>query len=323
MHAGLLRSHPDVSVVGIADPQPDLREGAAKDFEVEVFADAEKMIGRTAADVALVCTPTYLHAPHSLAALRAGLHVFCEKPMALDVVQCTEMIDAANAGDRILTVGQVLRFWPEYVYLKQAIASGEHGNLRTLTLRRVGQVTRGWQDWFLDEKRGGTQMFDRHIHDTDLVLWLLGLPSRVSATARVEAEGGFVHSFTHYSYPQAMVFAEGSADFAPSHPFTMEYTAVFQNATVAFSSTSEPTLRVYPESGAMVAPPLPTPVENADAGLNISAANAYFYEQVELFRCIREGVRPTVVTPESARETVRVVRAEIDSARNGTPESLE
>jgi predicted dehydrogenase len=317
MHAQLLKQNEAVELVAIADVQEELRQRVGTELQVDTFASGEELIDAGVAEVVWVCTPTYLHAPLSIRALRAGQHVFCEKPMALDGGECAAMIEAAQAADRRLTVGQVLRFWPEYVFLKNAIDQGTYGALETLSMIRIGGVTVGWQAWFLDEKRGGTQMFDRHIHDTDTALWLLGKPAGVTAFGQERADSGFVHCFTRYHYPGITVSAEGSADQPSGFPFTMGFHATFTDGAIHYSSGNSPTLCVYLPDGTRQNPELPNPLGPLHVGLNITAAGGYYLEGVYFLDCIARGQAPQIVSPHSAMDTVRLVRAEIESARQG------
>jgi len=316
-HAQLLAKHEGIQLVAVADVQEDLRQRAIAETGAQVFENGEALIDARVAEVVFVCAPTYLHAPLTMRALDAGAHVFSEKPMGLSPAQCAAMIAAADRSGKVLAIGQVLRFWPEYVYLKQAIDSGRFGRLQSLSMTRIGGVSVGFERWFLDEKRGGMQIFDRHIHDTDLVVWLLGVPEAVQAFGVEKdprTEGGIIHSFTRYLFPGLAISAEGSADLPAKFPFTMGYRAVFDSAAIEYSSRQTPTLKLY-ASGDPETPELPQPLGQVQSGLNITSASGYFLEQVYFFDCIRTGRRPRIVTPESARDTIRVVRAEIRSAR--------
>lgn len=316
-HAQLLARQEGVQLVAVADVQEELRQRAASETGARVFESGEALIDARVADVVFVCAPTYLHAPLAIRALEAGAHVFSEKPMGLSTRECDAMIAAAERNGRFLTIGQVLRFWPEYVFLKQAVESGRYGALQSLSMTRIGGVSIGFERWFLDEKRGGMQIFDRHIHDTDLVVWLLGVPEAVQAYGVEKdprTEGGIIHSFTRYLFPGLAICAEGSADMPAKFPFTMSYRAVFEGAAIEYSSRQTPTLKLY-AGGEPETPPLPQPLGEVQSGLNITSASGYFLEQVYFFDCIRKGRRPEIVTPESARDTIRVVRAEIRSAR--------
>jgi predicted dehydrogenase len=315
MHTQLLKQNDAAELVAIADVQEKLRAEVGEELGVETYASGESMIDAGIADVIWVCAPTYLHAPLTIRALESGHHVFCEKPMALNADECSAMIAAADTAGKMLTVGQVLRFWPEYVFLKNAIESGAYGKLQTLSMVRVGNVTLGWQEWFLDEKLGGTQIFDRHIHDSDMTLWLLGKPTGVITHGTLGERGGYVHCFTRYCYADVTVSAEGSADQPDGYPFTMGYHATFERGSIQYASGSSPTLTVYEPDDKQSNPELPNPLGDMNVGLNISSAGGYFLEGVYFLDCIANGRKPEIVSPDSALDTVRLVRAEIESAK--------
>ncbi len=328
-HSQLLNKHnPGVELVGIADVTEERRKLAGNDHPgVRIWNSAQEMLScESNLEVAFVCTPTYLHAELTIQALQAGCHVFCEKPMALQPEQCQDMIAAAEASQRFLMIGQVLRFWPEYIYLKELCDSHRFGPLRCLSMTRVGGISTGWQGWYLDERRGGMQIFDRHIHDSDAILWILGQPRAVQSygfSLDSHSAGGINHSFTHYDFgPELLVSAEGSADLPKGFPFTAAYRATFAQACLEFNSRERPTLTLYTD-GESSHPELPLPLEEISSGLNISSAGPYFTEQAYFFHCVRTGQKPATVTPESAQQTIKLVRAEIASCRNGTPIALE
>lgn len=319
-HASLMSKHDDVKLLAVADVQANLRQWAERDLGVKTYEDGFEMIKAGGFDVIFVCGPTYLHAPMTIKALESGCHVFCEKPMSINVDGCTDMLKASEKAGKNLMIGQVLRFWDEYVYLKKCIDSGEFGKLRALSMTRVGGVSVGWEGWFLDEERGGMQIFDRHIHDTDAIIWMLGTPKAVQARGFERdnrTQGGIVHSFTNYLYgDEIVVSAEGSADAPKGFPFTAAYRAFFDNAVLEFNGRNKPSLLLY-KGGEPIAVDLGAELEELKSGLNIKQAGPYFNEQVYFFDCIRKGIKPKTVTPATARETIRVIKAEIQSARTG------
>ncbi|MBO4344792.1 MAG: Gfo/Idh/MocA family oxidoreductase, partial [Victivallales bacterium] len=302
----------------IADTVEENRAKAAEQYGVATYASGEELIDAGGLDAVFVVVPTYLHAPLAIRALNAGCHVFCEKPMALNTDLCQQMIDAADKSGKILMIGQVLRFWPEYIYLKNAIDSGKYGKLQSLTMQRIGDKSIGWERWYLDERRGGCQLFDRHVHDADAVQWMLGMPKAVYCYG-VErdpyTDGGVFHSVTQYCYDSGiLVSAEGSSDNHAGCPFTATYHAVFENGVISFNSTRKPTLTVH-EGGEAIVPDLSANIEDLKSGMNITHSLPYFQEESYFFDCIRKGVKPTTVTPESAMETIRLVRTEGESVK--------
>jgi predicted dehydrogenase len=326
-HAQMLKKHgADVELYAIADVQEERQNLILEDFpRMKVYSTGQELLANESLDAALVCVPTFLHAEMSVLALNKGCHVLCEKPMALNAEQCAEMISAAKQAGKVLLIGQVLRFWPEYQVLREAISSKTYGELRALSMTRVGGVSTGWKNWFLDEKRGGMQIFDRHIHDSDALLWLLGKPRAVQAfgfSRDPETEGGINHSFTHYDYGDGLVVsAEGSADMPKGFPFTAAYRANFDHACLEFNSRGNPTLTLY-EDDKISHPLQQEAAEEVQSGLNISSAGPYFTEQAYFFDCIRQGIMPQAVTAAEAMQTIKLVRAEIESVRSGKPVEL-
>ena len=325
-HAQTLQLHEGVELVAIADPVEANRKLIAEQYpNVKIFETGEELIDAGGYDVIFVVVPTYLHNPLVVRALNSGCHVFCEKPMALNPQLCQEMIDAAKKADKALMIGQVLRFWPEYVFLKETIDSKVYGKLLALSMQRVGGVSSGWQGWYLDETRGGSQLFDRHLHDADAILWMLGKPQEVyvhGSSRDPRTDGGMFHSFTEYYYNNDMVVsAEGSADTIEGFPFTATYRATFEKAVVEFDCRRKPTLLVY--AGAEpFAPELEAGVADLKSGMNITNAGPYFFEERYFFNCIKQGIKPSTVTPESAMESIAMICAEMQSSKTRKPVRL-
>ena len=317
-HAQMIQLHEGVKLVAIADPVAENRAKAAEQYGVTTYASGEELIDAGGLDVVFVVVPTYLHAPLTIRALNAGCHVFCEKPMALNTDLCQQMIDAANKSGKTLMIGQVLRFWPEYVYLKNAIDSGKYGKLQSLTMQRIGDKSTGWENWYLDERRGGSQLFDRHVHDADAIQWMLGMPKEVycyGVGRDPYTGGGVFHSVTEYCYDDGLlVSAEGSSDNDANYPFTATYHAVFENGVISFNSTRTPTLTVH-EGGKPIVPDLSSAIEDLKSGMNITNSAPYFAEETYFFDCIKKGVKPTTITPQSAMNSIRLVRTEGESVK--------
>ena len=95
----------------------------------------------------------------------------------------------------------------------------------------------------------------------------------------------------------------------------MAYTAVFRDGALEYNNRNTPALKLFRIDGKVEEPKLPNPVADVNSGLNITSAGAYHLEQVYFFDCIRNHRKPEIVSPESARDTVAMVRLEIQSAR--------
>lgn len=155
--------------------------GAVYDFSaVKKYTNWQDLAADRDLDAIDISAPTDLHAPVALAALAAGKHVLCEKPMALTAGDCTRMIDTAKQNRRILMIGHILRFWPEYEYAADFVKSGRHGRIISATFTRSCGLP-DWSSWLPVEARSGGAILDLLIHDIDQALAIFGAPDRVSA----------------------------------------------------------------------------------------------------------------------------------------------
>jgi len=288
--------------------------GAAvrQDFSrIGKYAAYSALLRKADVDLVDLCVPTDLHAKMAIAALKAGKHVFCEKPMALNVRQAVTMAQAADEFDRRLMVGQVLRFWPEYLAMKEMVDAARHGRVRSATFRRFG-ATPTWSDWFTDPARSGSGAMDLHIHDADTVQWFFGPPKKVTSQGVTGPAGGMDSIITLYAYDDIpVVAAEGGWGFPLSYGFWMGATIVFERAAVVYDSRLSPAMTLY-EQGR------PAPVHPP-----VQPANAYAEELRYFAECIRADQPPQRLMPADAARAVALVEAEVRSARTGRPVALK
>ena len=150
------------------------------------YERAEDLLADPAVEIVDICLPTPRHAPVAMAALRAGKHVFCEKPMALSLDECRGMEEAARAAGRHLMIGHCLRFWPQYVKAHELLTSGEFGRAVYFWAHRSSAAPM-WSasGWYMNGAQSGG-VLDMHIHDVDVALWWFGRPQKISASGVVE-----------------------------------------------------------------------------------------------------------------------------------------
>lgn len=179
-----------VAIAGLEDgPRAELVEkyGVPRDYR-----DWKDMIAAGDLDVVSVATPTFLHAPISIGALEAGIHVLSEKPMARHAAEAQDMVDAARQAGRVLEVAFNRRRRGEIEALKAAVDAGTLGRLyhaRTLWLRREGIPSLG--SWFTNrEMAGGGPLIDIGVHILDYTLHLLGEPRVTTVSAVTHSELG-------------------------------------------------------------------------------------------------------------------------------------
>ena len=159
-------------------------DSEAKPLEenIRFYTDLEELLAKEEIDFFDICVPTYVHAEYAVKLLRLGYHVLSEKPMALTYGDCERMVEAAKEGGRHLMIGQCLRFYPAFDYVKAAVDEHRFGDLLGgLFLRLSPLPTWGWQNWFADPARSGGGITDFHIHDVDIIRYLFGEPDAVSS----------------------------------------------------------------------------------------------------------------------------------------------
>ena len=271
------------------------------------FGSIEAMLAAGGLDVVDACLPTFVHQPLVEQALKGGVHVICEKPMALDVETCDEMLAAAEECGKSLFLAHCIRFWPEYEVLANMLASGELGRLVSLNLKRVSPSPFWSQGgWLNDAEKSGGALLDLHIHDADFIMSVLGMPPAVmSRCGHITADGPKVdHVITQYLYDDAVVIAEGGWAMPPEFPFEMAFEALGENGCLTFSTSADPMLTWYPAEGGSE-----VPERRETTG---------YQQELEYFtECIAEGREPRRVTAFDAREAVRLVMAEKTSIECG------
>lgn len=246
VHARCYAANSQAEVVGLVDLDTEKTEQswtALGSHPIPISHSLSTLLTQVDANALDVCLPTDAHRTAAEAGFAAGLHVFCEKPIALYLDDAARMTKAAEKAERQLMIGHTLRFWPEYLELRKMIQSGEAGALRALTFfRRAPRPGYTAGNWVSDPERCLGAALDFHIHDTDVVHFLLGVPQSVFSSG-LRLPTGWDHIQTQYIYEGGpMVTAEGGWTFPESRPFQMGYCALFENGSLDFDNTAPATL---------------------------------------------------------------------------------
>jgi myo-inositol 2-dehydrogenase/D-chiro-inositol 1-dehydrogenase len=172
-HANAYKAVARGGLVACADVNPQAAKTFAAETGVKVFDNADAMLKSSEIDAVIIATPNGLHAVQTIAALRAGKHVFCQKPIAMTLDEADRIVaEAAKHRDRILQYGFMLRFTPPMADVRQRLKSGGLGN--PIVSR---SAIFGWEPsapWFYDPKQGGGVILDTMVHFADLLIWLFG-----------------------------------------------------------------------------------------------------------------------------------------------------
>lgn len=153
--------------------------------DARVYTDYRELV-KEELDAVYVLTPNNAHAPVTVAALKAGKHVMCEKPMAKTYAEAKEMLDTAKETVKLLTIGYQNRYRSDSRYLKAACQNGDLGEIyfaKAHALRRRAVPT--WGVFLDEEKQGGGPLIDIGTHALDLTLWMMDNYEPVSVTGSV------------------------------------------------------------------------------------------------------------------------------------------
>lgn len=185
IHARAVLDHPQGELVAASNWREESLAKLAEKFEIpRTTTDWQELVAADDIDAVVVSTPNVLHAEQTIACLRAGKHVLVEKPMAMNLAECDEMIAAARESGRSLMVAHCWRFHPVVIAVRERIARGELGEI--VKTRGYGMHKEwGPSGWFTQkELAGGGALIDMGVHAIDTARFLLGDPSpaRVCAT---------------------------------------------------------------------------------------------------------------------------------------------
>ena len=324
MHFRCYKSATNVEVTAICDADAKQLQnssgvagnisGAEDDLDlsnIALYSDLSKMLAEEKLDALSIASPTFLHASQTIEALNVGVHVFCEKPMALNSGDCREMAEVAKQSGKTLQIGHCIRFWPEYVQAKEIIDSQKYGKVLAATFQRLSLTpTWSWDNCFLDGKRSGGAMLDLHIHDTDYVQYVFGMPKEVFSRGVIGTSGEFDHTVTQYLYGNdCVITAEGGWVMAPGFGFEMSFKIMLEKATLVYSSAQEPTFRIFPIDGETIIPEIPT-------------GDGYSFEIQHFVDTLSGKAVPSIITPEQSGDSVKIIEAEKESIRNNDKISL-
>jgi predicted dehydrogenase len=184
--APALRDLPNSEFVSVSRSRSELAEEFANEFSARKwFADWRELVVDPEIDAVYIATPVYLHAEQTIVAAEAGKHVLCEKPMALSVKECDEMIAACRANNVKLGVAYYRRFYPVISRMKEIIASGEIGKVTVAQINAFESFDPEPdhpRHWFVEkEKSGGGPMIDFGCHRLEILRNCFGNAARIES----------------------------------------------------------------------------------------------------------------------------------------------
>jgi len=277
------------------------------------YHELDKMLADPSLDYIDVCLPPNLHVDIVTRAATAGKHVFCEKPLALTVEECQRAVDHCRASGRLLLVGHVLPFFPEYAEARRHIDSGKYGKLLGGTFKRVISDPL-WLPDFYDPRRVGGPLIDLHIHDAHFIRLLFGMPTALSSRGRRRGEVvDYCHTQFEFADPSLVVSSVMGVINQQGRPFTHGFEIHLEQATIqyefaGFEDHGETMpLKILDRQGKVIRPKL----ESTDP------LDGFVAEITEVANSMSSGTPSAILSGDLAVDAVRIANGQSRSVLDG------
>ena len=285
------------------------------------YNDVADLLADPSIDLVDLCVPSDEHARLTIRALEAGKHVLVEKPIALTTADADAMVSAARSSGKMLMVGHVLPFVPEFAYAREVVASARFGALRAAHLTRV-MARPEWSSGIAEADRSGGPVIDLHIHDTHFIGLICGVPKAVHSRGVVE-RGAVVHLSTQYIYddPNLAISAVSGALSQSGRPFTHGFEFYLDKATLSFEfanlagqgHVATPLSVILPDGT----------VERPELAGSGDPVDGFVAELTGAVEALTSGTPSPILSGELARQALKLCHAEIQSVRTGQKVAID
>lgn len=266
------------------------------------YLDFEKMLEREKPDILDICLPTYLHVDYAVRAMERGIHVLCEKPVALKETEADRVYEAADKNQVCFMVAQVLRFWPEYVFLKEMYDTQKYGKLLAGSMTRLAGMPKwNWDNWMKDESRSGQVPFDLHIHDLDFMVYAFGAPEKQEVHRVKRPEQDYIQAV--YQFHDFFISAQ-AAWLAVPWSFCAGFRFQFERAVLSYEESQ---CILYENNGKVTN--LSGQGSMDTDGSGIPQSNAYANEIRYFADCVLSGHFPDRIRKEELKTVIRILRS--------------
>ncbi|WP_135547344.1 Gfo/Idh/MocA family protein [Paenibacillus cymbidii] len=332
VHLPAWLKHPEVEIVALCDIVEEKAQALADQYGVaRVYKRYEDMLEQESLDLIDICTPNLFHSLVAVAALRAGVHVICEKPDAIDASEAEKMAQAAEQSGKVLMAIRNNRFTPVAAFLRRYVQAGHMGDVYT---GRCGWIRRrgipGKGGWFTTkELSGGGPLIDLGVHYIDLAIWLMGNPKPVAVSGATyrKFDGSSLSDSVHSQFGETKDTGTFDVEDLATGFIRFDNGATLQIEFSWASNIEEETLFLE--------------LRGSDAGLSLKNGEAKLFTEIEGTLCNLEpqfkkidsqqphatqlahfvdvvrGRTEPVVTPAQGVDMIRVLMGIYESARLG------
>ena len=313
MHASCYEALEGVKLAAVASTDEQQLKEIGEKYKIKTYFSAKELIFDPELDIIDICLPTFLHTEYAIMAMEAGKNVFIEKPVCLTPEEADKLLDAQKRTGAKVQVGHVVRFWDEYVWLKNAVENKTYGNLISVNFTRLSPLPAwSWNNWFNDHTKSGSMALDMHIHDTDFIRYMMNAEPDSFKTFVTRTKAGVIdYISTSYNFGDVLISAEACWAMPGNFPFKCAFTARFEDATAVFDTD---TLTVYKFDGSTEHPEMKNNLgSSADTGINVSNLGPYYNELKYFIDKLSANEPIEVASLEEAAASLKLVLNEIQS----------
>jgi len=309
-HAEHIVQNPSTQLVAVCDIDASVQSKVIDN--IPFYTNLQEMLRHTKADVLCVCTPNYLHEPHTITGLQAGLHTVVEKPMAMSVAECSRMIAAAEKSGKTIFAVKQNRYNPPVQAIKNLIGDGDLGKIYMLQVNcfwNRGDAYYAESDWRGTKDKDGGCLFTQFSHFVDILYYLNG---------KITSAYGWLHNYGHQHNTEVedtgSFVLKGANDTIVNFNFTtcaydrnMEGSITFfaEKGTVKIGGQYLNTIE-YQKLEAVTLPPINITAKANDYGLyqgSMSNHDKIIQNVVDVLH----HNQPVMTSAEEGREVVRII----------------
>lgn len=316
-------AHPAAKLVGFYDLNSQRAEQIAAQYGGKAYATVEALLADPDIHAVSVCAANFAHAELTIAALKAGKHVLCEKPMAITLAECEEMVATARQAGKFLMIGHNQRLAKAHALARKLIVDGLIGDIVTFrtTFGHGGpetwSVDPGKNTWFFDKSRAAMgAMADLGIHKTDLIQFLTGqrvvrTTARVTTLDKRDAAGNLIGVDDN-----AICIYEMSGGALGTMTASWTYYGAEDNSTILYGTKG--IMRIYDDPAAAIKVIL---ADNSKISYDVEAIQTNDNQTksgvIDLWMDSLVTNTPPEISGESALAAMRAVFASIASSEQG------
>lgn len=306
---------PGVRVSGVFDLNEEQASKAAALCGAAIYTNLDELLAKEKPETVAICLPTYLHKEFVVRLAPLGIHIICEKPAALSLVDARAMEEICRQHGVRLFIGHVVRFFPNYRNAWQHVQSGNIGQPKMAHFKRFGSHPAGADNWYYDRSKSGGVILDLMIHDIDYARWMFGEVKSVFASKSSPEHSGMQYAQVTLEF-ESDAIANLTSYWGYPGEFTTQYEISGEKGILRFDSNQVHSFELKVAASNEQGAPQGTQVPESPM-----VHDPYYHELQHFIHCIRTGEQP-IVTSDDACRAVEIALAAENSVHTGEPVRL-